>query len=151
MNRGGLAACVLVIAACQPQGTAPQSSEIEFLNLPGQVESGQPFSTAVRVDNMIYLSGVIGVHPTELRPVDGGIEAETRRAMEIIRERVEAFGSSMDRIVKCTAFLVDENDRAAMNEVYRSHFETPPARSGVTVAGIALGARMELECIAVVK
>ena len=71
--------------------------------------------------------------------------------METIRETLEAFGSSMDRVVKCTVFFADESDRDAFNEIYMSYFDTLPARSGVTVKGLALGARAEVECIAIVN
>jgi reactive intermediate/imine deaminase len=103
------------------------------------------------VDNTLYLSGVIGIDPTARRPMPGGIRAETQRAMEIIGEELEAFGSSMDRIVKCTVFLADIDEWAAMNEVYVAFFDTPPARSALGTSGLALGARMEIECIAVIN
>ena len=91
---------------------------------------------------MLYLSGVIGTDPIERRPIAGGIQAETRRAMEIIREELEAFGSSMDRIVKCTVFLADIDEWPAMNEVYVTFFDTPPARSALGTSGLALDARI---------
>ena len=140
------AVCMLLIG-CQPSGTA---SDIEFLNMPGSENLERPFSTAVRVDNTLYLSGVIGTDPNARRPMPGGIAAETRRAMEIIGEELDAFGSSMDRIVKCTVFLADIDEWAAMNEVYVTFFDTPPARSALGTSGLALDARMEIECIAVI-
>ncbi len=140
----------LVIAACQPQTGGDQGPEIEFLNMPGTENLNRPFSTAVRVDNTLYLSGVIGTDPVERRPIAGGIQAETKRAMEIIRDELETFGSSMDRIVKCTVFLADIDEWPAMNEVYVTFFETPPARSALGTSGLALNARMEIECIAIV-
>jgi reactive intermediate/imine deaminase len=146
---GILISVILLVTACQPAANESSSSEIEFLHMPGTKNLGLPFSSAVRVDNMLYLSGIIGTEPDVDRPVSGGIRAEAIRAMEILQEELEAFGSSMDRVVKCTVFLVDENDRAAFNEIYMSYFDSLPARSGVTVKGLALGARMELECIAV--
>ncbi len=148
--RGINLAVIMLVVACQPVASESTSSEIEFLHMPGTENLGLPFSSAVRVDNMLYLSGIIGTEPDMDRPVSGGITAEASRGMEILQEELEAFGSSMDRVVKCTVFLVDENDRAAFNEIYMGHFDTLPARSGVTVKGLALGARMELECIAVI-
>ncbi len=146
-----LALVSMILVACQPPAAGEQGADIEFLHMPGTENLGLPFSTAVRVDNTIYLSGVIGLEPGTLRPAEGGIEAEAAAAMETIRETLETFGSSMDRIVKCTVFLSNENDRDAFNAVYMSYFETPPARSGVTVKGLALGAKAEVECIAVVN
>ncbi|HEX9660333.1 MAG TPA: Rid family hydrolase [Rhodothermales bacterium] len=142
-------ACVTVAACHQPPSDAP-SPEITFLNTPDMVDSGLPFSSAVRVDDMIYLSGVIGTDPSDPNTlVPGGIIPEARRSMEIIKSSLEAFGSSMDRVVKCTVFLADEADRTSFNEVYKTYFDRMPARSGVTVQGIDLGARVEIECIAV--
>ena len=138
----------VISAACQPP---EKRSEIEFLHMPGNEGSGAPFSSAVRVDNMIYLSGTIGLEPGTLRPAAGGIQGEARAAMEEIKKVLETFGSSMDRVVKCTVFLADEVDRDAFNEIYMSYFDKLPARSGVTVKGLALGAKAEVECIAVVN
>ena len=146
-----IATISLIASACQPPDTGRQVSDIEYLHLPGTEGIGLPFSSAVRVDNTIYLSGVIGLEPGTLRPAEGGIQAEARAAMETIRETLETFGSSMDRVVKCTVFLADESDRDAFNEIYMSYFDTLPARSGVTVKGLALGARAEVECIAIVN
>ena len=138
---------LVAMSACQPADDPP---EVEFLQMPGTADLGLPFSAAVRVDDVIYLSGVIGTDPANpMQPVAGGIQAETRRALEIIRERLTTFGSSMDRVVKCTVFLADVDEWAAMNEVYVTFFDTPPARSALGANGLAIGARMEIECIAV--
>ncbi len=143
-----LSAAAALLAACQPQ-EAPPGADIEFLQMPEMEGLGLPFSSAVRVDNLLFLSGVIGTDPNELRPMPGGIGPETQRALEIMRDTVEAFGSSMDRVVKCTVFLADIDEWAAMNEVYVTFFDAPPpARSALGANGLALGARMEIECIA---
>lgn len=143
-----ISTALFLAAGCQ--APADEGADIEFLHMPDTENLGLPFSSAVRVDNMIYLSGVIGTDPGgALRPVEGGIQAETRRAMEIISEELKTFGSSMDRIVKCTIFLADIAEWAAMNEVYVTFFGTPPARSALGANGLALNARMEIECIAV--
>ncbi len=146
-----LAICSVLIAGCQPPATGDEGSEIEFLHMPGTEGIGLPFSSAVRVDNTIYLSGVIGLEPGTQRPAAGGIQAEARAAMEEIKKTLETFGSSMDRVVKCTVFLADESDRDAFNEIYMSYFGTLPARRGVTVKCLALNARAEVVCIAVVN
>ena len=145
-----VAALVLLGNACQPPATVGDTLEVQHLQMPGKERLGLPFSTAVRVDNMLYLSGVIGTEPGALRPVAGGIQAETRRALEIIEERLMAFGSSMDRVVKCTVFLADIDEWPAMNEVYVTFFDTLPARSALGTSGLAIGARVEIECIATV-
>lgn len=108
-----------------------------------------PFSKAVKVENMLYLSGELGVKPGTLDLVSGGIGPETRQTMENIQATLEENGSSMDKVVKCLVMLADINEWAAMNEVYRTFFKTPyPARSALGSSGLALGARVEIECMA---
>ena len=125
--------------------------QITYHNMPGSEDSGLPFSSAVQVDNTLYLSGNLGNVPGSQGLAPGGIEAETRQTMENIKSVVEQFGSSMDRIVKCTVFLADMEEWAAMNEVYRTYFKNPPARSAFGANGLALGARVEIDCIAIVE
>lgn len=128
-------------------GTMPT---VEFLEAPDAATLDLPFSEAVRVDHTIYLSGQLGVKPGTLELVAGGIAAETRQTLENIRATLERHGASLDDIVKCTAFLADMNEWAAMNTVYREFFpKRRPARSALGANGLALGARLELECMAV--
>jgi reactive intermediate/imine deaminase len=108
-----------------------------------------PFSPAVRVGDMLYLSGQIGTDST-LQLVPGGIEAEARQAMENIRDVLVRTGSSMDRVVKCTIFMADMREWPTMNEIYATYFpDHYPARSAFGATALALGARVEIECIAV--
>ena len=110
---------------------------------------GLPFSPAVRVGNMLYLSGQIGNRPGTRELADTGITGQTRQALENIKALLASAGSSLDRAVKCTVFLTDIRDYAAMNTVYATYFpKDPPARSTVAGSGLALGARVEIECIA---
>ena len=102
-------------------------------------------ASAVRVGDMLYLSGQIGVDSTG-RLVPGGIEAETRQTLENIRAALADAGSSMDRVVKCTAMLADMAEWEAMNRVYVTYFTNLPARSAFGANGLARGARIELEC-----
>jgi 2-iminobutanoate/2-iminopropanoate deaminase len=119
------------------------SVELEALDL--------PFSEAVRVGDMLYLSGQIGNVPGTTELVPGGIAAETRQTLENIRTVLERHGSGLDRIVKCTIFLAGIDEWPEMNEVYRTFFEEKkPARSAVAGSGLALGARVEIDCIAVI-
>ncbi len=120
--------------------------EVEFFPVPGN--SSLPFSEAVRVGDMLYLSGQLGTDSSG-RLVPGGIGPETRQALTNIASILQRHGSSMDRVVKCTAMLADMNEWAAMNQVYLDFFSTHrPARSAFGTGGLALGARMELECMA---
>ena len=110
-----------------------------------------PFSSAVRVGNLLYLSGQIGTLPGSRELAAGGIAAETHQTMENIKQVLEYSGSSLDQVVKCTVFLLNIGDYAAMNEVYASFFENdPPARSTLAASGLALDAQVEIECIALV-
>ncbi|HEY0662202.1 MAG TPA: Rid family detoxifying hydrolase [Lysobacter sp.] len=109
-----------------------------------------PFSEAVRVENTLYLSGQIGVVPGSLKLVPGGVKEETRQTMENIKTTLEAHGYAMHDVVKCTVMLADIAEWAAFNEVYRTFFSGRyPARSALGANGLALGARVEVECIAV--
>lgn len=114
------------------------------------VPDSLPFSDAVRAGNTLYLSGQIGVVPGTLRLVEGGIRAEAGQAMRNIQTTLESHGLGMQDVVKCTVMLADMADWPAFNEVYRTFFEKPfPARSAFGANGLALGARVEVECIAV--
>ena len=113
----------------------------------------RPFSPAVRVGNLIFLSGQIGTDGASANsnaPVPGGIEPETRQALENIRTTLTAVGSSMDNVVKCTVMMADMMEWDRMNAVYRTYFKPGrlPARSALGANGLALGARVEIECIA---
>lgn len=113
-----------------------------------------PFSPAVRVGDMLYLSGQVGsvVQDGRVVLVPGGIEAETRQTMENIREILERSGSSLDRVVRCLVMLVDMDEWPRMNAIYATYFPGPkPARSALGASGLALGARVEIECTAVAR
>ncbi len=126
-----------------PRATAQQK---ETIQMPGSLE-GLPFSSAVRVGDMLYLSGQIGIPPGASNLVPGGIAVETRQTMENIGRVLEYAGSSMDRVVKCTVFLADIAEYQEMNAVYATFFpKDPPARSTVAASGLAFGARVEIEC-----
>jgi 2-iminobutanoate/2-iminopropanoate deaminase len=108
----------------------------------------RPFSPAVKTNGFIFLSGQIGTDSTG-RLVGGGIQAETRQTMNNIRDVLARSGSSMEKVVKCTVFILDMAEWPAMNEVYITYFKgPPPARSAAGASGLALGARVEVECIA---
>ncbi len=140
----------MTIAACQPAAHEDESkpADVAYLNMPGMEDLGLPFSAAVRVDNTLYVSGNVGNLPGTLDLAPGGIQGETKQTLDNIKAVLEQFGSSMDKVVKCTVFLADIGEWGAMNEVYRTYFKNPPARSALGASGLALGARVEIECIA---
>jgi reactive intermediate/imine deaminase len=108
-----------------------------------------PFSEAVIVGDLLFLSGQIGNRPGVAELVAGGIAAEARQAMDNIATVLAANGASFHSIVKCTVMLADIADWAAFNEVYATYFRPPlPARSAFATTGLALGARVEIDCIA---
>ena len=112
---------------------------------------GLPFSEAVCVGNMLYLSGKIGID-SSMKLVSGGIIPETRQVMENIKATLERYGSSLDHVIKVTVMLADISEWAEMNKVYVSYFAKHlPARSALGANGLAMGARVEIECIAVLR
>jgi len=124
-----------------------ERSNIEYY--PAESMKTVPFSEAVRVEKMLYLSGQIGIDASG-NVVPGGIASETRQAMENIRTTLERRGSSLDRVIKVTVMLADMAEWTEMNKVYVTYFEKHlPARSSFGTTGLALGARVEIECIAV--
>ena len=128
---------------------AENQSDIEFYS--SDLLKGLPFSAAVRVGRMLYLSGQIGIDDSR-KLVSGGISAETRQAMENIKAVLEEKGSSLDNVIKVTVMLTDMSEWSEMNNVYVSYFDKHlPARSALGANGLAMGARVEIECIAVLR
>jgi 2-iminobutanoate/2-iminopropanoate deaminase len=114
----------------------------------GDTERSLPFSEAVRVGDLLFLSGMLGLKPGTSELVGGGIQPETRQTLENIRAAVLRHGGSMDRVAKCTVFLADVAEWSAMNQVYIEFFPANrPARTALGVGGLPLGARVEIECI----
>ena len=142
---------ILMLAGLLGCATRP-SPNVEFLN-PGTVlPQGLPFSEAVRVDHTLYLSGMVGVKPGTVELVSGGIEAESRQTMDNIRMTLEAHGATMDDVVKCTVMLADISEWGTFNQIYQTYFKGRyPARSALGASGLALGARIEVECMAVIR
>jgi reactive intermediate/imine deaminase len=131
---------------------AAQPATIEFLNSGKVLPTTLPFSEAVRVGNTIYLSGTIGVVPGTLKLVPGGIKAEAKQAMDNVKTSLEAHGYTMSNIVKCTVMLADMSEWGMFNDVYKTYFANRyPARSAFGANGLALGGRLEIECIAAVE
>ena len=110
---------------------------------------GLPFSEAVRVGTMLYLSGQIGIDSSG-KLVSGGITPETQQTMENIKATLERYGSSLEHVIKVTVMLADMSEWGEMNKVYVTYFAKHlPARSALGASGLAWGARVEIECIAV--
>ena len=125
------------------------SADVEYYPFP--VQTSLPFSAAVRVGNMLHLSGQMGTTGAANALVRGGIESETRQTLANMQAILERHGSSLDRVVKCTVMLADMSEWSAMNAVYVQHFPLHlPARSAFGASALALGGRVEIDCIATV-
>ena len=140
------------LAACAQPATRPAAARPEFLNSPASLKSGRPFSEAVRIGGFIFLAGQIGDDPATGKPAAGGIKPEARQALQHIQRILADNGASLADVVKCTVFLADIGEWASFNEVYKEFFRAPyPARSALGTNGLALGARVEVECLAYVE
>lgn len=138
---------MLLSLACHANPQADKA--IERLSSEQFKQLNLPFSQAVKVNGILYLSGELGVIPGQLKLVEGGVIPETRQALENIKATLERFGSGMDKVIKCTLFLADIKEWAEVNKVYVEYFtQGLPARSAVAGSGLGLGGRVEIECMA---
>jgi len=148
VNKKTIAALLGVLLA----GTvlAKDRPKVEFLNSGKVYPAGVPLAEAVRVGDTLYLSGQIGIQPGTLKLVPGGIKEEAKQALTNIRTTLEAHGYTMRDVVKCTVMLADIAKWGDFNDVYKTFFSEPfPARSAIGANGLAIGAQVEVECIAV--
>ena len=108
-----------------------------------------PYSQAVKVGNLLFTSGMIPIDPATNTLVEGGIEVQAERALQNVKNLLEASGSSLDKVVKTVVFIKDMNDFAKVNEIYAKYFtENFPARSCVEVARLPKDVLIEMEAIA---
>jgi len=123
---------------------------MQFIASPDDAPLGLPFSAAVRVGDMLYLSVALGNLPGTLTLAPGGIAAEAKQAMDNIGRVLASCGLSFADIVKCTIMLADMGEWRAFNEVYVTYFAAGrlPARTAFGATGLALGARVEVEALA---
>ena len=142
----------VLIAACPAwRRRMPAIDPSHFSQFRERKAANYPFSQAVQVGHTLYLSGQIGVDPATGKLVEGGIAAESRQTMQNIKDLLAEHGHVMGDLVKCTVMLADIKEWPDFNQTYRTFFEGNfPARSAFAGSGLALGARVEVECIAVV-
>jgi 2-iminobutanoate/2-iminopropanoate deaminase len=108
-----------------------------------------PYSAAIESGDHVFISGQIPLDAATGKLVDGDISAQARQSMENLKALLEAAGLSFANVVKTTIFLTTMNDFAAVNEVYKAYVNEPyPARSTIAVAGLPMGAKVEIEMIA---
>jgi len=109
-----------------------------------------PYSVAIATDNLVFVSGQLGIDPISGSIVEGGIQAQTRTALTNLKSVLESAGSSLEQVVKTTVFLTDITQFAEMNGVYAEFFTSDyPARSAIQVAALPKGGIVEVEAIAV--
>ncbi len=139
----------VALASVLVGGEAQPRPEPRYYPVTPAAGTSLPFSEAVQMGDLLFVSGQIGNVPGTLTVVPGGLDAEARRALENMKAILERHGTSLDHVVKVTVFLTDMKEWPAFNGIYREFFKTNlPARSAVGATGLALGARVELECIA---
>lgn len=111
-----------------------------------------PYSQAILAEDLVYTSGQLGLDPSTMELVEGGVEAQTRQVLTNLKHVLETADSGLSFVIKTTVFLQDMNHFAKMNSVYAEFFpENPPARSTVQVAALPKGALVEIECVALVN
>jgi 2-iminobutanoate/2-iminopropanoate deaminase len=136
---------VLISIALSPQASG---EPVEYFSSQRNIDNNYPFSNAVRVGSLLFLSGELGTLPNTSKLIAGGIEAETKQTMDNIQESLAKHSLTMNDLVKCTVMLADIKDWPAFNEVYKGYFAKHfPARSAFATNGLALNARVEVECI----
>ena len=109
-----------------------------------------PYSQAVLADNTLFVSGQIALDQTTGELVMGSIEEETEQVMKNLKFVIEEAGMDMSNIVKCSIFILDMNNFAAINEIYGKYFtQDPPARETVEVSGLPKGVNVEVSAIAI--
>ena len=110
-----------------------------------------PYSQAVRSGDLVFVSGQLGLDPQTGKLVSGGVEAETKQAIQNLKAIVESAGGTLSAVVKTTVLLADMNDFTKVNAIYADFFNTdPPARAAYQVAALPLGGQIEIEAIAII-
>lgn len=123
--------------------------DVEFTSSELSAYLDLPFSEVARHGDLLFLSGMIGIEPGTTNLVSGGLEAEARRALENIRLMLAEVGAAPSDVLRCTIMMDDIDAWARFNEVYTEFFgEHRPARSAFGADGLALGAAVEIECVA---
>ena len=130
-------------------GHSQEKTKIIFHKPANPERAKAPFSEAVQAGNLFFLAGQIGMDRSVGKLPEGGVQAETEQAIKNIQGVLQHHGLTLDNVVKCTVILSDINDFKAFNEVYVKYFTKKPARTTYAAAGLAVGAKIEIDVIAV--
>lgn len=142
---------VLLLDSCVKEFNPPPKSTPKFIKSQYEARHNSPFSDATEYNGLLFLTGQIGKDHKTGKLVEGGIQAETHQVLTNIKDVLEANGSDLENVLKCTVILSDIQDFSAMNEVYRTFFhKNKPART-TFAANLVAGARIEIDVIAVKK
>ncbi len=137
-----------VVSTIQAQDT---TDKVIFHKSHEPKKTKAPFSDAVQVGNLFFLSGQVGMDHTTRKLVEGGIQAETKQTLENIKAVLAHHKLIMNDVVKCTVILADIDDFKSFNEIYTTYFPQKPARTTFAAKGLAVNAKIEIECIAIKK
>ena len=151
-SRAGVAAAAIALvdtAKAAPEKEKTKGGKKVFARPGQQVAPGALYSPGVQLGNLIFTSGHIPMDPATREIVPGPFANQVRQCLENVKEVVEAGGSSMGKVLKCTVFLSDIANYQAMNEVYVKFFPSdPPARTTIAVKDLPFESPIEIECIA---
>lgn len=143
---------ILITSCVHSDKNSTANIKAKYIQTEDFSKMNQPFSQAVQYENIIYVSGQIGLVKETGKLIEGGIIQETNQIMKKIKEILEQNGSSMDNIIKCTCMLKDISELSQMNSEYVKFFPNhKPARSTFATTGLARGASIEIECLAYVE
>lgn len=148
-RRGFLTHAAAASAAAMMGGAAARADDARAGR---RVVPGSPspnYSRAVAFDKLVYVAGVVGAVPGSKEPIPADFAVQCRQAMDNLKASVDASGSTMAHVLKCTCFLTNAGDFATMNKIYVEYFpENPPARSTVVVKELVVpGAKLEIDCV----
>jgi len=150
VRRIGTAVALGLVCLASAAHAQQASSERRAIRPAEFPNSGLPYSPGILVGNTLYISGQLGRDPATATLVPGGIEAETRQVMANVRKVLQAAGMDFEHVVSVNAFITSFGDFEKFNTIYREYFPVdPPARATVQVAGLNLGAHLEIQMIAV--
>lgn len=131
--------------------SAGKHSPIDRITSPGAPNPQGPYSHAVKAGGFVYVSGQAALDPVTSLPIGGTVSEETRQTLENVKAILEASGASLGDVIKCSVFLADIRDFAAMNAVYAEYFgQAKPARTTVQACLPAAGLKVEIDCVAYV-